>query len=361
MAVGLVLSLSMMGSDAHAQYWGYGGWGYGGWGATPQGDFARGAAAYAMGAGIYNYDTAVAESINADTAIRVNQYVFESTMEAARRHAARVNAEFMRDKSLYDAHQKQIQDNPTPQQIENGDALNAAVAQLSDPRLGSSALRAANAPVEAKVIAEIPLQNASERVTIMLDELKGALNWPAVFEEARFVPDKKAFDDVIARARREDEAGDISPKTLQEAKDLIKDLRAKLEAQPLKDPDDNREAWRFIKSYTILVGLLDKPDIRQALSELRKVKNTNIGNLLGFMHAFNLRFGPATTLREKQAYHQLYGVMDQTRDQILAEAKLDETATARAKPTHLSDFFQGMDEKRLKERAPQPPPPQNPQ
>jgi hypothetical protein len=361
LAVGFVLISSIMGSAAHAQYWGYGGWGWGGWGATPQGDFARGAAAYAMGAGIYNYDTAVATSINADTAMRVNQYVFEATMEEARRHAARLNADVAKNKALYAAHEKQIQDNPTPQQIENGDALNAAVAQLSDPRLGSSAVRAASAPVDAKIIAEVPFQNASERVTIMLDELKKALNWPAVFEEPRFSEDKKAFDDVVARARKEDEEGDISPKTIQEAKNLINDLRAKLEAQPLKDPEDNREALRFVKSFTILVGLLDKPDIRQALSELRKVKNTTIGHLLGFMHAFNLRFGPATTLREKQAYQQLYAILDQTRDQILAEAKLDNTATARANPSHLSDFFQNMDESRLRQRTPQPPPPRNPE
>src|SRR5262249_21701942 len=152
------------------------------------------AAAYAMGAGVYNYDTAVARSINADTAMKWNDYVARVTNESAMMAAAKVHQEFLRDRSLYDAHQKQIQERPTRQQIENGDALNAAVTQLSDPRLGSSALRAANAPIPASLIAEVPFQNASERVTIMLDELKNAVKWPEVFEEERFAADKKAFD-----------------------------------------------------------------------------------------------------------------------------------------------------------------------
>ena len=97
-------------------------------------------------------------------------------------------------------------------------------------------------------------------------------------------------------------------------------------AQPLEDEDDQQAALKFINASTALVGLLEKPDIRPALAELKKVKDTSLGNLLGFMHAFNLRFGAASTLKEKQAYQQLYGILDQTRDQILSEAKLEPTS-----------------------------------
>ena len=127
----------------------------------------------------------------------------------------RVHQEFLKDKTLYDAHIQALRDNPTPQQIENGDALNQAVRDLSDPRLGSSALRAANAPVHAKLIAEVPFEVSTERVTIMLDQLRNAFKWPEVFEEPRFANDKKLFDDIVIRMRKEDEAGEISDKTLQ--------------------------------------------------------------------------------------------------------------------------------------------------
>jgi hypothetical protein len=71
--LGLVLSISAV--SARAQYGGWGGWG-GGVG-TAQGSMMRGAGVAAAGAGYYNQQTAVARSINANTAMQVNQYMYE--------------------------------------------------------------------------------------------------------------------------------------------------------------------------------------------------------------------------------------------------------------------------------------------
>ena len=111
-------------------------------------------------------------------------------------------------------------------------------------------------------------------------------------------------------------------------------------AQPLEDEDDQQSALKFMNASTALVGLLEKPDIRPALAQLKQVKDTSLGNLLGFMHAFNLRFGKAETQKQKLAYQQLYGILDQTRDQILAEAKLEPNTKAPL----ASDFYQSFDE-----------------
>ena len=99
---------------------------------------------------------------------------------------------------------------------------------------------------------------------------------------------------------------------------------SKLVAQPLKDPDHQKEAQRFLTACTSLLNLLEMPNIRPALLELRKVQDTTIGNLLGFMSAFNLRFGPATSPSQRQVYSQLFQILNQTRDRILAEAKLED-------------------------------------
>ena len=45
---------------------------------------ARGLGVYAAGAGYYNQQTAVARSINTDTVMRWNEYVYESQMESNR-------------------------------------------------------------------------------------------------------------------------------------------------------------------------------------------------------------------------------------------------------------------------------------
>jgi hypothetical protein len=354
-AAGLLLVFAMTSQPARAQ-WSYGGWGWGGWGAggqTPQGAYLNGMGRYAVGAGVYNYDTALANQINAQTAMQLNDYWAQIAHESAFIHHARTHQEFLRDKTLYDRHIQSLRDNPTPQQIENGDALNQAVRDLSDPRLGSSALRAANTEIPANVVAEVPFENQTERVTIMLDQLRTAFKWPEVFEEDRFANDKKMFDDVVSRMRKEDEAGEITPRTLQEARAMINDLRTKITAQPLKDQDDQRQADRFINAYSALIGLLDKPDTRAALAELRKVKNTTIGNLLGFMHAYNLRFAPATTRKERQIYQQLYGSLDQTRDQILSEAKLDQRPRTQANPEVVTDFYGRIRPKQEPQNPPQ--------
>jgi hypothetical protein len=342
LAVGLVLVFSVTGRNAHAQ-WGYGGWGWGGWGAaTPQGSALQGAGYYAMGAGMYNLDTAQARSINADTAMRWNQYAYMSNLEATKRYSARKEAGIEKNQALYDAHQKQLRENPERRQIENGDALNAAVTDLSDPRLGSAALRASTASVPASLIAEVPFLYASERITIMLDGLRESVKWPEVFEEERFASDQKTFDDVRARVRAEAEKGDVSPKTLREARGFVTDLRAKIEATPLKDPNDQKDAMTFINGCMSLLDLMEHKDIAPAILELRKLTDTTVGNLLGFMNAFNLRFGPATTPKQRQVYDQLFAILDKTRDQVLAAANLGSSSVARANPKDMTDFLEDL-------------------
>lgn len=359
MIVGLALVLAVSGREARAQ-WGYGGWGWGGWGAaTPESAALQGAGYYAMGAGMYNLDTAQARSINAQTAMQWNDYVAQVTHESARIHAARVNSELARNQKLYSAYQQRMRDNPGKVEIEDGSALNVALDDLTRPKLGPSALRAAQYPVPASLIAEIPFVNNAERVTLMLDHLRGAVKWPDVFEGPRFAKDKEVFDELVARVRAEAQKSDeISPKTLREANQFIDDLRAKVEAQPLADPLDQQEAEKFLTTSKSLLGLLAKPDIAPALLELRKVRDTTVGNLLGFMHAYNLRFGRATTNKQKQAYAQLFQVLDRTRDQILGELPAEESQTALASPAPATEFFGTLN--RTRRGTARPPQPANP-
>ncbi len=346
LSVGLVLAFSMMGRDARAQ-WSCDGWGWMGWGAaTPESAAIQGAGFYAMGAGVYNLKTARANRIDADTVMKFNDYVAQVTRESARIYAERVNRRLARNRALYDARQKQLRESPTQRDIDTGDALNVAVADLSDPRLGGSALRAARAPVPASLIADVPFVNASERVTLMLDGLRASIKWPEVFEDPRFVSDQKTFDDLLARLRQEGNEGNLSATSLREAKGFVSDLRARLEAQPLKDSLDQKEALRFITASTSLLGLLEKPNIQPAILELKKVQDTMLGNLLGFMNAYNLRFGAATTPKERQAFRQLFQILDRTRHEILAEAKIDGKNPAPGNPGDATNFFQKLDQAR---------------
>ncbi len=369
LAFGMVLALAALSGQARAQWgyggypYGYGGYGWGGWGATPQGSIARGLGYFNMGAGIYNRETAIARSINTDTVMRWNQYVYLSQREATREYFARRNAEIAKDKNAYEALMKRIQETPTAHDVENGDALNAALDQLSDPRIHTSALRSADSTVSARSIRDIPFTYAAAAATFSLAQLKASAQWPAVLLEPRFGGERAEFETAVDEIRKENtDNGQISPATISNLRAVISRLKDKLAAQPLEDSAENQEALKFVKTSTALARLLEKPEIDEVLSELKKIEKTTVGNLLGFMQTFNLRFAPATTPRQRMVYNELYPILAQTRDRILSEAKLDTSVTDTAGKAKLHDFFSAMDLDHIegKKKVPTPPPPRQP-
>ena len=337
--------------------------GWGGWGGTAQGDIARGLGYFAMGAGIYNVDTAVARSINVDTMIRWNQYVYLSQKEATRQYFARRNNGIAKDKNAYEALIRRIQENPTVQEVENGDALNAALDQLSDPRIHPSVLRTAETPVSARSIHDIPFRNATEAVTFSLAQLKASSEWPTVLLEPRFASERAEFENVVDQIRKEnDEKGQVAPRTITKLRSVIAAVKDKLVNQPLEDSAENQEALKFVKTVTALARMLEKPQIDEVLNELKKIDRTTIGNLLAFMHTFNLRFAPATTARQRAVYKELYPVLAETRDRIFSDAKLDNNTNHTAGKGNARDFFSAMDLDSIegKKKPPPPPPPAQP-
>ena len=121
--------------EANAQYYypygiGGGGYGFGGWGATPDGDIARGMGAFVAAEGVYNYDTATANSINADTVMRVNEYLYQSQLEANRNFWEYENRKVGRSNAAQAtalATMSRIRDNPTEADIDSGAALKTVV------------------------------------------------------------------------------------------------------------------------------------------------------------------------------------------------------------------------------------------
>ncbi|MGO9465317.1 MAG: hypothetical protein ACLQIB_31655 [Isosphaeraceae bacterium] len=351
----------MSGSPAHAQYgMGWGGWG--GWGATSfPGDVARGAGYFAMGAGIYNEQTAVANSINADTLMRLNNYWYNSYLESMRMYHETKAFNIQKNKVSYEKIMDRLNNHPTARDVENGDALNAVLSELSDPRVSSSALKSSKPMIPAQDIREIPFKNNSEMVTIVLSDIKKASKWPTVLDNDRFAEERKTFEEVVDQARQEDEVGEISPQTMSRCNALVDHLRAKLEKQPLAEFRDQQEAQKWVKTLAGLVRMLGMPDTKDAFDELKKVKSTSVGSLLAFMQSFNLRFGPATSPREKMLYNRLYPVLDETRDRIREAlgTRPDTTTTARANPSDVIEAFSKLpdDQLRGKKGAPEPPKP----
>ena len=200
-------------------------------------------------------------------------------------------------------------------------------------------------------------------MTFSLAQLKASSEWPAVLLEPRFASERAQFENVVDQIRKEnDENGQVAPRTLTKLRTVISSLKDKLVTQPLEDSAENQEALKFVKTVTALARMLEKPEIDEVLNELNKIEKTTVGNLLAFMHTFNLRFAPATTARQRTVYKELYPILAQTRDRILSDAKLDNNGTRAAAKGKLNDFFSAMDLDSIegKKKPPPPPPPAQP-
>jgi hypothetical protein len=336
-ALGLFLISLLSAGTVRAQGWGWEMWG--GWAQTPEGALAQGMGHYYTGAGIFNEKTAIADSINLDTLMRWNDYLYQANLEAARRQVQRRRENSANNRAQNNAIIARIRDNPTARDIEMGDALNAAVDQLTDPRVSSSALRIASAPIEADVIRDIAFRNASEAVTIVLSQIKAVTKWPAALEGPQFADDKKVFEELVEKAIKEDDEGDISPATLKAGHDFINGLRAKLAAAPLEGTRARDEVSRFVKTFAGLVRLLERPDTTEAFNQLRMVKTTSLSNLIAFMEIYNLRFGAATTPRQRLIYRDLFAAIDSVRDQVVKGIRVETAEKPLPDPTAATDFF----------------------
>jgi hypothetical protein len=197
--------------------------------------------------------------------------------------------------------------------------------------------------------------NAAEAISISLEGMRDAAKWPARLRDPRLDPERQDFDRLVAQARAQIQKDEeIDPETLDQIRGVAKRILDKLTEQPLTSQAEDQAAMNFAKTVVALTRMLEKPNVEPVLNELRKIEKTDVSHLLGFMRTFNLRFGPATTPAQRNAYMQLYPSMDDARDKLLAELKLpDAPPSYKAKP---EEFFSAMSDEQLQGKKPQAPP-----
>jgi hypothetical protein len=336
---------------ARAQYYypyGYGGWGWGGWNSIGNvySNYARGLGWWAAGQGVYNLDTAEANSINVDTMMRLNEYMYESLLIKDRQHWEAQQKEIQDRRDALSGTQDRIRNNPTPNDVDSGDALNLALDELMDPRYAYQVSQVAEGvKIDSDVIRSIPFRNAVEAVTLGLDELTDA-DQPEIFLGPEFADDVKAYQKVTDELNKEVDADKrVKPETVRQMREILTRVDQKLKG--MKDLDDQKrfDAERHLKTLLGLTYMLEGPSIDVYLADVAKVDSVSLAKLLVFMQSFNLRFGVAENPAQKQAYATLYPVLVGTRDKIFRSG----TGTLPLNAPKLSDradrakgYFSGM-------------------
>ncbi len=316
---------------AHAQYGyarGYGGYGWGGWGSTPGSSMARGLGMMNMGRGMYNTSTAQAESIDANTVMRFNQAMFNSSRNMTRMYAQRQKALSKQNQEDYSALHDRLRNHPTTRDVNDGDALNTLLDVLLNPANADAALQQIKTPLRPDTIANIPFELASEGMTVCLDRMTMDGQWPQAVMTDEFRPEREGLKKAIQAALEEDKQGEIDPQTVQAVQAAIDRLRTKFEKLvPQTSPDYVPAHWS-LKAMDGLTKMLYSPTMDKVLSELEDYQGTTLGDLLSFMQAFNLRFGEAKSYKQRLIYQHIYPMLAEQANSAAVPSASDITAAA---------------------------------
>jgi hypothetical protein len=287
--------------EANAQYrrygypGGYGGYGWSQWGQDPASGYMAGLGSYARGEGAYEVSDAQARSINLDTMLKYNKALRERQRE------------LRKEKQAADA-KKLARDNALAQQelIANGTSLNVLLDQILEFSAGGNKAYSANAPLSPALIREIPFEIQSESQTVCIAQMTGADGWPQELQDERLNAQRAAVAQAAEAIVAEDMKGNVSKDSIKKLNDAIAALRTEYEKKADTLTVEYAEAEAFLNTLNGLAGSLRNPMFDEIVAELAEYKEGDVGDLIGFMHAFNLRFAPAQSDDQKVIYQRLY-------------------------------------------------------
>jgi hypothetical protein len=258
--------------------------------------------------------------------------MYQSQQHANNLYHQRLHAEHMRIDKARATIQDRLRNHPETRDITDGDALNVLADELLNPNTQLS-LGSIRTPLKAELIQEIPFKVASEGVTICIDQMTMNEEWPLALRVDAFKPERDGLRKAVVEALEEDKKGELMPRTVENVQAEIDRLRNKFtELVPQTNPD-YIPAHDTIKAMAGLAKMLYSPRIEEILAELEDYAGTTLGELLAFMHAYNLRFAEANSFRQRRIYMKLYPLLlEQANGRMPAAAQTGSPPLAAAEP-----------------------------
>jgi hypothetical protein len=309
--IGLMFGLNLLASDAGAQWiypWGYGGYGYSQWGASPEAGLMAGLGAYARGRGTYLVDQAKADAINADTMIKWNQ-------------ALRARQRVLREDERKEAAERAVvaEAKRARRDLNDGITLNNLLFQIfdDDPAVAKSSRN--KTPLSASAIREIPFEWDSEAISTCIDQMTGTGSIPPLLMGAPYVDERNALHAAVEPALKEDAKGEVSMASRRKIDRAVANFRAKF-LKTAKDYEIGyQDALDYFTTLASLNRMLHDPSMKRFLAMLDRDQGRTVGDLIAFMNAYNLRFGPAKSERQIEIYTRLAPVLARIRDEVNVE------------------------------------------
>lgn len=353
-----LISAAGLSPSARAQY-AYRPYGWGGWGGAGsiQGDVAQGMGVFAAGMGQYNEQTAVARSIETDTRMRLNEYLWQSEQVRRQQQAEKAAAQRQRTNQAITDIQDRVLNNPQRSDIVSGDTLNAILHELRSPSVADSLLEnaASDLTLTGEQIRVIPLRFASKGVVISAHRLAAEDNWPAPMQTPAFEPLEDQYQALVEEARNLPEDQEIPDETIVKGIQIINQMRA-LAQQELSGAD-YAAAERYLKAQAGLLQMARQPNIRQVLEAAYKKETVPLANAILGMDSFNLSFGKADDPDEQEMYlRTLYPMMAELRSRVAQQlgGKIPTDFQANVGQEAPTGAFEKLDWEQLGRTAPHP-------
>jgi hypothetical protein len=311
-----LIALALPVRNVHAQFFGYGG------GSTVQGDILRGEGAFLIGAGSFVYRDAMATSINVDTAIRLNEYIYNVAKNENRENAQHRAERVARNRENYDKILKRIRENPDDNDLEKGDALNDVMKQLLDPQISPSSYRLSPVQLAGETVRGIPFFYGPEDATFSMRRLSAKGSWPVGLRGAKFGSERRAYERAFDDALDQQIEGKLSRDAIVRVEKTLEDLTGRLD-QVIPPSRDKIyiESRDYLKRLTTAKELLKRRAIEQMLGEIDKYSGTSVYDLINFMQKYNLRFGIPDLGYERELYPKLYESMKEQLEIVRVPAK----------------------------------------
>ncbi len=353
-----LLVLSQGTAQAQPRYpSGYGHAGWNGWGggakptAAGMGAFAAGSGQAAAGAGQRNVDNSQARAQNAQTMMGVNNYMYECQQRNNQAYWSRQAQKQADNVNAINTMQDRILNHPQDGDIANGDSLNALYLVLTDPQIYEQTLDLAQQPMRGTVVKIIPFEKDSQGITYSLEELTSRDTVPQIFKRAEF-DGQRASVRAIASELRKESIDQKSPKsaTIKKFRTAIDGVKQTLEGIDGLDDQQKFEAEKYLKALYGLTRMIDSPAYDVFLASVDQEPNVPLAEVLTFMHAFSLKFGPSKTPEQREVYSQIYGQLSKLRNQVAAPAGNSPPAANNNPPppqnggrdNRITDFYGGM-------------------
>jgi len=286
-----------------------------------------------VGAGWYNLNTARANNINVDTWKKHNlevQRLYRSYLQERYSHsqgrkklAAGVEAAWQKK---FEEDQRRWRENPDPDDISSGNALNIMASDLADPTIEPTSWGSA----EVKLPPELSLGSLAFKIadkktasifqsTVAIDRLLVADGWPIWLRRPELEREQAAYEQAVKKVVEK-----CRTSTPLEANDVDK-LRASVVTLQQRVPEvvpgrDNQRA-RALEYVSQLDGatriFAEQTYAERLIKDVSEHKAESVAELLGFMRYHRLLFAdPGKSPEALQRYDRLYQLLREQKSKL---------------------------------------------